>query len=444
MGGGRAEPGDRGNRTDRTESAAVRRAAAARPRATSSDAAATGVTAGMTAGFSDSAVPELQDLLAGAVQLLARGTGASRVAARARRVDGTPYVAASAFVEDAPRPAEASVLDALWERQGAVDLGLPGLPPALSVLTEQHGFGAAAPLFSRPGEPIAVLLLGGDEDPAGRVRPRTLADLDTAVRRLEAPATTAASVQRLGRLDGEVQRLDRLAALGELLSEAVHELRNPLVSFKTFVELSPERANDPEFQNEFRSLVGDEIRRMERLLDNLLRQARPPAARGGAASSGAADVATALESLQQLLAQRSRQRRVAFEVTTEPDLPSVALAEDSLRQVFLNLSLNALDATPEGGAVAIYAARGRAGVEVWVDDQGSGVPHDQRENIFQPFFSTRGDRPGGLGLAISRKLVEEAGGWIEVGDAPSGGARFRVFLPAAGTSVTTGFSMLPP
>ena len=92
-------------------------------------------------------------------------------------------------------------------------------------------------------------------------------------------------------------------------------------------------------------------------------------------------------------------------------------------------TLNAIDATPAGGSVTVSANRRGMNVEFCVDDQGAGVPHEQRDHIFQPFFSTRADRPGGLGLAISRRLIEEVGGWIEVGDAPSGGARFRVFLP---------------
>lgn len=379
--------------------------------------------------YRESLVPELQDLLAGAVQLLARETGASRVSAWARRPDGTPFVAASAFRVDPPRAADASALDAIWEREGAIDLGQPGLAPEFAGLVEQHGFGAAAPLFSRPGEPLAVLLLGGDDDLGGSVRPRTLASLDSAIRRLKAPATTADAVQRLARLDGEVQRLDRLATLGDLLSETVHELRNPLVSFKTFVELAPEHATDPEFQNGFRNLVADEIRRMERLLDDLLRHANPTTGPDESRAAGPAAVAPALESLGQLLQQRSRQRQVSLNIPSVPELPAVAIAPDALRQILLNLTLNAIDATLAGGLVTLSASLNGANVEFCIDDQGQGVPLDQRDQIFQPFFSTRTDRPGGLGLAISRKLVGEAGGWIQVEDAPGGGARFRVALP---------------
>ena len=423
MGGASVEPGG---------VAGAQRADVDRARAISGSAGSAGSLD--SADSADSAVPELQDLLAGAVQLLARMTGATRVAAWARRLDGTPFVAAAAFTSDSPRTADAGALEAIWQSEGAIDLGLPGLPAAFAGLVERHGFGAAAPLFSRPGEPLAVLLLGGDDDPAGRVRPVTLAELDAAIRRLKAPATTAASVTRLARLDAEVQRLDRLSTLGQLLSEAVHELRNPLVSFKTFVELAPERATDPEFQGDFRNLVADEIRRMERLLDDLLRQAKPIAPASEAPKPGPAEVAPVLESLRQLLQHYSSKRQVTLCIAADANLPAVAVAEDALWQIFLNLVLNALQATPAGGDVTLSAHRKGASVEFCVDDQGSGVPHDLRDHIFAPFFSTRADRPGGLGLAISRKLVDEAGGWIEVGDAPGGGARFRVSLPTEAAS----------
>ena len=384
----------------------------------------------------DAALPGLQELLTGAVQRLAHATGAERVAAWARGADGTPFVVASASGSESspPRAAEAAAIDAIFQCEGAIDLGLAGLAglaPVLSKLASEHGFTAAAPLLSQPGEPLAVLLLGGSEDSVGRVRPRTLAELDAAVRRLKSPATTAAAIQRLSQLDEEVQRLDRLAVLGELLGEAVHELRNPLVSFKTFVELSADRATDPEFQTDFRNLVAEELRRMERLLDGILQQARPVASPPCSPDSGATGVANALESLGQLLEQRAQQRQVTLEVRAVDELPNVSVARDSLRQVLLNLTLNALDATPAGGTVSLSAAANAERVEICIDDEGAGVPADQRDRIFQPFVSSRTDRPGGLGLAISRKLVNEAGGSILVSDAPTGGARFCVSLPAA-------------
>ena len=108
------------------------------------------------------------------------------------------------------------------------------------------------------------------------------------------------------------------------------------------------------------------------------------------------------------------------------------MPEEALRQVVLNLALNALDATPlatdppDAFRVRLAAATLEGVVEVRVEDRGAGVAAVDRERIFQPFFSTKPGRPGGLGLAISRGLVERAGGRLDVVEAPGGGACFRL------------------
>jgi signal transduction histidine kinase len=108
----------------------------------------------------------------------------------------------------------------------------------------------------------------------------------------------------------------------------------------------------------------------------------------------------------------------------------VRIAGDSLRQILLNLALNAIEAAPEGGHVRIAAAQQGDGVEIALEDDGPGVPEALRARVFEPFFSTKA-KPGGLGLAITRRLVEDAGGSIEVEDRAPTGSRFRVRLPVA-------------
>jgi signal transduction histidine kinase len=110
------------------------------------------------------------------------------------------------------------------------------------------------------------------------------------------------------------------------------------------------------------------------------------------------------------------------------------MTRDALRQVLLNLTLNAIDATPAGAGIALEArprsdAEGRW-VEIVVDDGGGGIAPENRTRVFEAFFSSREQGPGGLGLAISKRLVESAGGTIEVAESPSGGARFRLRVPA--------------
>jgi len=378
---------------------------------------------------------DLQTLLTGALGRLARTTGSTRCAAWALRGDGRPLtLAAIGDGVAAPEDPDPVALTAIWELPGATDLGEQGLAPELTELTRGRGFAAAAPLCSAAGERLAALLMGGNpEDPAGKVRPRTLAALSEAVTGLRAPAGAAQVLSRLERLDREVAHLDRRASLGDLLGEIVHELRNPLVSMKTLVQLLPERRDDPEFYLDFRNLVGDELARMERLLEMLLQHAGPSA--GSDDLRGECQIAPVVDSMARLLEHRGAKSGIRFAIDVGSPLPPAAVAEDALRQILLNLALNALEATPEGGTVSLCAReqtnRDGSWVELSIDDAGPGVAREARSRLFEPFYSSRDGRAGGLGLAISQRLAREAGGAIAVEDAPAGGARFRLRLPAA-------------
>ena len=112
----------------------------------------------------------------------------------------------------------------------------------------------------------------------------------------------------------------------------------------------------------------------------------------------------------------------------EEELPEIRIAGDALRQVVLNLGLNAIDATPSGGCVRLRAHGSRDRVVITVEDEGPGIPPELASRIFEPFTSTKEDRPGGLGLAITRRIVEEADGTIEVTGRPQGGSAFTLRL----------------
>jgi signal transduction histidine kinase len=385
------------------------------------------------------AFARLDDLLASALTRLADDTGATSAAAWILAEDGGPVLAAG-FGPTPPRAPTAAALSALFALGRATDLGEPGLDPALASHALDAGFAAGAPLL--PGdEPLAAIFLGGGpQDAPGRVRPRTLAALAAATERLRAPAVAAAGIERLTRAADEMMRLTRLASLGDLLAEAVHEIRNPLVSVKTFLQLLPDNLDDPDFHTNFREAVVDEVRRMERLLDAILQHARP--GRAAPAEEPRAALGSVLESVGRLLEKRAMQKRLRLVVDVGADLPAAAIDEDPLRQVVLNLCLNAFEATPENGCVrltATHAVRisstalaGAGALELTVDDEGPGVAEVERARLFEPFYSTRSERPVGLGLAVCRQLVDRARGSIHVEPAPGGGgARFCVRLPLA-------------
>ena len=305
----------------------------------------------------------------------------------------------------------------------ASDLSAVGL----SEIVERHGFCAAAPVAGGDAGAAAVLLLGEAEGRPGWLRPRILAELAAAAQRLRGPAAAAVAADRLAQLEAEVRRLHRLAALGGLVAEIVHEIRNPLVSVKTFLQLLPERKEDPEFHESFLQVASEEVRRIERLLDAVLQHGRPTAPVRADATTSATD---AFESVMQLVGHRAAERGVGLEIETGRELSNVRIASDALRQVVLNLSLNAIDATPSGGCVRLRAHGTRDHVVIIVEDEGPGVPAELSSRIFEPFVSTKEDRPGGLGLAITRRIVEEANGTIEVTERPRGGSAFTLRLRA--------------
>jgi signal transduction histidine kinase len=376
-----------------------------------------------------SVLSDLRGLLSGAVERLREVTGSESAVAWARREDGRPYLAAAAFSGQPPVPPDEAAFRAAATLRGATELGEAGLPAALRDLAERHGCRAAAPVAARHGEPTAVLLLGGARGPGSDpVRPRALAALDAAAQRLAGPLEAALAFGRLRKLDDEVCRLDRLAALGSLCAEIAHEVRNPLVSVKTFLQLLPERRDEPEFLTRFFEVVTDEVRRMERLLDLVIEYGLP---RDGRRSAASASLAAVLDAVGDLLRHHAQARGVTLTSEAEADLPAVAVSPDGLRQVVLNLALNAIDATPREGTVRLQGRAVERSVELVVADEGPGIPETLRARVFEPFFSGHSDRPGGLGLAITRRIVEETGGSIAVANRASRGAEFRLRFPAA-------------
>jgi signal transduction histidine kinase len=205
----------------------------------------------------------------------------------------------------------------------------------------------------------------------------------------------------------------------------VHEIRNPLVSIKTFVELLPERFEDPEFRERFLAVALGEIRRVERLCDRVLDHAAPQ--RG--IDDAAADVGAAVAWAFDVLALRMRQHGLVLAPSIGSPLPQVSIPSDALRQLLLNLLLNAAEASPPGGRIRVEAVQNADEVVIHVRDEGTGVPVELRTRIFEPYFSTRRERPGGLGLAISRRIAEEAGGSLVLVDEEAPGAVFRVAIP---------------
>jgi signal transduction histidine kinase len=232
--------------------------------------------------------------------------------------------------------------------------------------------------------------------------------------------------QEMQRTQQLMRRTDRLSSLGSLTAGLAHEIRNPLVTVKTFLDLVPKRYKDKEFRENFLKLTTSELDRITKLVSDLLDFARPkkPTLRR-------ADVNQVIEEVIPLIKVEATKRDINIETTLRETLRS-RLDADQMKQVFLNILLNAIEAIKAHGKISITTrAIQKNGVEyaqVEIEDTGKGIPQKIVEQIFDPFFTTKGTGAG-LGLAISHQIVEEHHGTIEVESKPKKGTAFFVNIP---------------
>ena len=233
-------------------------------------------------------------------------------------------------------------------------------------------------------------------------------------------------VARSGGLLTEAAAQDRLAVLGELAASFAHEVRNPLTGVRSLAQRLAEDDVDDVKRRRYAGVIVGEVERVEALVERLLGLARR---RAPTAAQERVDVPLAplLEDIALLVQGRAERAGVTVEV----DGAGLAVrgTREALAQVLLNLVINAVAHSPAGGTLRCSAHAEGSTIAIGVRDEGPGVPAEARERLFEPFESAAGGT--GLGLAVSRRLVEEMDGTIRLADAPGGGALFEVRLPAA-------------
>lgn len=217
-------------------------------------------------------------------------------------------------------------------------------------------------------------------------------------------------LSKLKALESDKRRAERLAAFGTLVSGIAHEIKNPLVAIKTFAELLPERFLDTDFREDFAKVVITEIDRIDDLVARLRGLAIPTPHAGGAI-----DLRDPIVDTLALLRAQLEQSRVTVVREFQDDEPFVVADIAQLKQLFLNLFLNALEAMGRDGELTVRITRKRIQSDTWlvaeVADTGPGIPEGIRASIFNPFFTTK-SRGSGLGLAICRGIVDAHRGTI--------------------------------
>ncbi len=240
----------------------------------------------------------------------------------------------------------------------------------------------------------------------------------------ELEARIAERTQELQEAQARLLHQEKMAAFGLLAAGIAHEVGNPLTSVSSLVQML-QRRNTDAYSQEKLTLVSGQLQRIQTTLRELVNFSRP-------ASTERSRIAIR-EILEEALSiakyyNRTKSRILSPHIAS--DLPPVDAVRDQLVQVFLNLILNALDATERGGRVEIYADYSGEFLTVEVRDNGSGIAPEHHAQLFKPYFTTK-KHGTGLGLFVTQKLVSEHGGELAFESRIGAGTTFRVRLPVA-------------
>jgi signal transduction histidine kinase len=240
--------------------------------------------------------------------------------------------------------------------------------------------------------------------------------------------TLAETNRQLTQAQEEARRSERLAALGQLSAGLAHEIRNPLGVIKGSAEmLNKKMVKVDAVSAELTGYISSEVNRLNGLVSRFLDFARPLKI-----EPRLQDLAPILDQALKSVDHLRPDHPVKILREVPEKLPQIRVDAGACEQVFINLFSNAFDAMPEGGTLSIRAipveSGGRKGVEVQVQDTGPGIPSNLREQVFNPFFTTKKEGVG-LGLSIVSKIVDDHQGWIRITDVDGKGACFHLFLP---------------
>jgi signal transduction histidine kinase len=258
----------------------------------------------------------------------------------------------------------------------------------------------------------------------------TRAALELLCEQLPGAIELCRAIEEKVRLERELAERERMAALGQMAASISHNLKNPLGSIKTILQVQIESRDLPEtFRNESR-MVLEEVNRLSSKLNQLLQFSRPAIL--GQSVEARCDVREVLREVTEVLRPEADRRGVSFDRPALADPLFVAIGKEALNDILTNLLVNALDAVSLDGHIRISASASDGICILIVEDDGPGIPPDLQEKILRPFFTTKSQGTG-LGLAIVSRRVAEAKGRLDwQSPVHSGrGTRFQVRLPAA-------------
>ncbi len=220
----------------------------------------------------------------------------------------------------------------------------------------------------------------------------------------------------------QLLQAEKLSSLAEIASGVVHEVRNPLGAIKGAVEILEDELAEDSPRREFAAIAKAEVERIDKLVSEFLHFARAPKP-----EKIPADVNELTHSVHLLIEKQAQNQDVVIAENLAENLPEVALDTEQIKQVILNLALNALQSMPTGGELIFSTKKTGKKVIIEVADTGTGIDEKNLQRIFDPFFSTK-EKSFGLGLSIAYKIAAEHGGSLSAKNSANG-AVFRLEFP---------------
>ncbi|MBN2482569.1 MAG: HAMP domain-containing protein [Candidatus Omnitrophica bacterium] len=219
---------------------------------------------------------------------------------------------------------------------------------------------------------------------------------------------------------------ERLSAIGEAASRMAHELKNSLVAIKAFIQLFPHKHKEPQFVSKFSTLIPPEINRWERMLKEISEFSKQ-----NILTKGPVKLDTLIKGVLEILKEQYADTRIEIKTEFPTHIPLIDADAERLKQVFFNLIINALQAMGKEGILTLSletSGETSPSIEIRIKDTGKGIKPEHIAKVFEPFYTSRSEGMG-LGLAISKKIIDQHGGEIEVTSTKGEGTTFTITLP---------------
>lgn len=235
----------------------------------------------------------------------------------------------------------------------------------------------------------------------------------------------ASDIEQLQKLNEQLIRTEKLAAMGTLAAGVAHEVNNPLASISSLIQITQAKQNLDEKTTENLKLIQTQIARITQVTKDMMNFARVREA-----AKSEVEINKIIETALRLASFDKSFQKLEIEKNFDENLAKINADADQLQQVFLNLFLNARDAMPKGGEISIKTSQNSKEINIEISDTGSGISNTDAKKIFDPFFTTKPAGKGtGLGLAVCYGIITAHGGKIEVSDNNTNGTKFLICLP---------------